>query len=75
MPRFVQCIDSVDECIYIAKVRFEWDEEKRKANIVKPKADFADLPEMFQGPMMVKSDQRNDYGEDRQVGYGFIKTG
>lgn len=56
------------------EVRFEWDEDKRKANIVKHKADFADVPEMFQGPMMVKSDLRNDYGEDRQVGYGVIKT-
>jgi hypothetical protein len=55
-------------------VRFEWDEEKLRANIVKHKADFADVPEMFQGPMMVQSDLRNDYGEDRQVGYGLIKN-
>jgi len=55
-------------------VRFECDEEKHKVNIVKHKADFADVPKMFQDLMMVKSDLRDDYGEDRQVGYGFIKT-
>ncbi len=55
-------------------MRFEWDEDKRRANFIKPKADFADVPEMFHGPMMVKPDFRNDYGEDRQVGYGFIKN-
>ena len=55
-------------------VRFEWDEDKRRANIVKHKADFADAPEMFKDLMMVKSDLRNDYGEDRQVGYGYIKN-
>ena len=55
-------------------MRFEWDKDKHQANIVKHKADFADVPEIFQGPMMVKSDLRNDYGEDRQVGYGFIKN-
>jgi len=28
-------------------VRFEWDEAKRKTNIVKPGIDFEDVPEMF----------------------------
>ena len=55
-------------------VIFEWDEDKRLSNIVKHKADFDDAPEMFEGPMMVKSDLRHDYGEDRQVGYGLIKN-
>jgi len=55
-------------------VRFEWDENKRRVNIVKHKVDFADVAEMFQGPMMVRSDLTNDYGEDRQIGYGVIKN-
>lgn len=29
---------------------------------------------MFQGPMVVRSDLTNDYGEDRQIGYGVIKN-
>ena len=55
-------------------MRFEWDENKRRVNIVKHKVDFADVAEMFQGPMMVRSDLTNDYGEDRQIGYGVIKN-
>ena len=54
-------------------MQFTWYEAKRRANIVKHKADFADVSEMFQGPMLVRPDVRQDYGEDRQVGYGFIK--
>lgn len=55
-------------------MKFEWDEDKRRGNIAKHKADFADAREMFQGPMVVKSDLRHSYGEDRQIGYGFIKN-
>jgi uncharacterized DUF497 family protein len=55
-------------------VQFEWDERKRRLNIQKHGIDFLDAVEIFQGPMLVSLDKRNDYGEDRYVGIGFIRA-
>lgn len=55
------------------EVTFEWDEAKRSANIAKHGIDFVDVPEMFGGPMLVAPDARKDYGETRQIGFGFIR--
>lgn len=49
-------------------MRFEWDESKNAENIRKHKIDFADVPAMFAGPMLVKLDDRQDYGEERWIG-------
>lgn len=54
--------------------KFEWDEQKRSANIRKHGLDFKDVEEMFRGPMLVKLDTRIDYGEDRWIGMGMIKN-
>jgi hypothetical protein len=51
---------------------FEWDEAKRSANIAKHGIDFMDAQEMFAGPMFVLSDTRKEYGEARQIGFGFV---
>lgn len=48
-------------------------EAKRALNFAKHGVDFADVPEMFAGPMLVGPDARKDYGEARQVGFGFIR--
>jgi uncharacterized DUF497 family protein len=40
---------------------FEWDEDKNRANIQKHKIDFADIPAIFNSPVL---DEREDYGED-----------
>jgi len=53
-------------------VRFEWDEAKRDVNLAKHGIDFVDVPEMFRGLMLVGADERKDYGETRQIGFGFI---
>ena len=50
--------------------RFEWDENKRQANICKHRVDFEDAKEAFFGPMHVEVDQRREYGEERQIGIG-----
>jgi uncharacterized DUF497 family protein len=49
------------------------DEGKRHANLLKHGVDFRDAADLFQGPMLVKADDRDDYGEDRSVGFGFIQ--
>jgi len=55
------------------ELTFEWDEAKRSANIAKHGVDFVDVPEMFGGPMLVLPDARKEYGEARQIGFGFIR--
>jgi len=54
-------------------MRFEWDDEKNAANIRKHKIDFADVPPVFSGPMLMELDERIDYGENRWLGIGLLK--
>ena len=51
---------------------FEWDEDKNLANIRNHRIDFADVPPLFDGPMVVRLDTRRDYGEDRLIGIGLL---
>ena len=53
---------------------FEWDKEKNKENIRKHGLDFVDVWEMFEAPMLTDLDTREDYGEDRSIGIGFLKS-
>ncbi|MEW5913211.1 MAG: BrnT family toxin [Thermodesulfobacteriota bacterium] len=53
-------------------MRFEWDPQKRKENLRKHKIDFIDAEQMFEGPMLEALDRREEYGEDRYVGTGWI---
>ena len=49
-------------------MQLEWDEGKRRANLVKHKVDFAGLTSVFTDPHRVEvSDRRRDYGEPRVV--------
>jgi hypothetical protein len=56
-------------------MQFEWDEAKNLENIRKHRIDFADVPDMFDGSMLVELDERTDYGEDRWIGIGFLRNG
>lgn len=58
----------------MAVVKFEWDEDKNRLNIRNHGIDFVDVPSMFLHPMVTFLDQRKDYGEDRWVGIGILKT-
>ena len=53
-------------------VDFEWDEEKNKENIRRHGFDFADAWEIFEAPMRMALDLRENYGEDRWNGIGFL---
>jgi hypothetical protein len=55
-------------------MKFEWDEAKRQENIGKHGIDFVDIPEVFNGPMVVRLDIRRDYGEDRWIGIGLLRN-
>jgi uncharacterized DUF497 family protein len=53
-------------------MRFEWDEEKNRANIRKHQLDFADVRKVFARPLLVDLDERKEYGEDRWFGIGLL---
>ena len=53
---------------------YEWDENKRVKNIAKHDLDFADAWQIFDAPMLVDFDNREDYGETRFIGFGFLKN-
>ena len=59
---------------HTARVNFEWDNEKNRENIHKHGLDFTDAWEMFEAPMLTELDTREDYGEDRFIGIGFLKN-
>ena len=53
---------------------FEWDENKNNRNIQKHGYDFSDAAQIFDSPMLVKLDSREDYQEDRFVGLGVLRN-
>ncbi len=56
-------------------MQFEWDEAKNSENIRKHEIDFVDVPEMFEGSMLIELDDRFNYDEDRWIGIGFLRNG
>ena len=55
-------------------MRFEWDERKRRINIKVHGIDFLEAPAVFQGRMLVNLGNKDDYGEARYIGIGFLRT-
>ena len=54
-------------------MRYDWDEGKREANIIKHGLDFT-VAEGFQwDSAIIKPDNRRHYGEDRFTATGFIE--
>ncbi|RLD80676.1 MAG: BrnT family toxin [Bacteroidetes bacterium] len=51
-------------------MKFEWDNKKNKSNIKKHGIDFNDAEQIFENPLLIKEDNRFDYGEKRWIGIG-----
>lgn len=51
---------------------FEWDEDKRQANLTKHGVDFTAIAGFDWDTAIVRSDTRSNYGEERLVAYGMI---
>lgn len=51
---------------------FEWDEDKRNANIAERGVDFRDAALIFQNPVLEAVDAREDYGEQRFRALGHV---
>jgi len=55
-------------------MKFEWDERKNSLNVKNHGIDFADAWEVFENPLFVWLDDREDYGEDRWIGLGMMQN-
>ena len=53
-------------------MNFEWDERKNASNLAKHGFDFADAPGIFNVPIVVDLDLKENYGEDRWIGIGLL---
>jgi len=53
---------------------FEWDDAKNQINIRKHGIDFSDVPDMFNHPMLIRRNDRLEYGEERWVSLGWLKS-
>jgi len=51
---------------------FDWDTGKNQSNIIKHGIDFNDAKEIFNHSMIIKIDQRKDYGEKRWISIGLL---
>lgn len=51
-------------------MKYIWDPQKNAANIAKHGFDFRDTAAVFERAVLVRTDRRKDYGEDRHVAIG-----
>jgi len=51
---------------------FEWDPAKREANLAKHGVDFEDAVGIFDGAVLERVDDREEYGEIRMIAYGEV---
>ena len=83
LPGFEPCLEGIDEviqellsqlscCAKFKSMKCEWDERKNQSNYTKHGFDFADAARIFNSPMVVEFDEREDYGEDRCIGIGLL---
>ena len=54
-------------------MKFEWDENKRLANIRKHGFDFTDVSTIFDGDTVTVEDDRYNYGEQRFITFGLFQ--
>jgi uncharacterized DUF497 family protein len=55
-------------------MKYTWDEGKNRINRRTHGIDFADVPAMFDHPMVTFLDLKKEYGEDRWVGMGWLSA-
>jgi uncharacterized DUF497 family protein len=53
-------------------MNFTWDPSKRQKNLEKHGLDFADAAKVFNSPLVLFEDQRENYGEQRMIGIGLL---
>jgi uncharacterized DUF497 family protein len=53
-------------------MKFDWDEDKNKQNIVKHGVDFKSATQIFKGVTLDFIDHRHNYGEEREISIGLL---
>ena len=51
---------------------FDWDDVKNLDNFVKHNINFQDAIRIFDGPFLSRADDREDYGEVRELAVGLV---
>ncbi len=54
-------------------MRFEWDEDKRLANIARHGIDFVRAKEIWQGPVLEVPSPQSEHGEERFLAIGSVE--
>ena len=54
---------------------YEWNEGKRSTNLEKHGIDFEDAVYVFARNVLILSDIRSEYGEDRKIAVGYVDQG
>jgi hypothetical protein len=67
-------VDVTTISVYNKNMRYEWVEQKRRANIKKHGIDFIDIPELFDGEIIILPDERFNYGETRFIAIGILRN-
>ena len=55
-------------------MEFEWDENKHRSNLEKHGIGFDEAIRIFNGPVQTTTDDREDYGEHREISIGEIEN-
>lgn len=53
-------------------MEFEWDETKRQQVLLERGVDILYAALIFEGPVLMRIDDRADYGETRQIALGMV---
>lgn len=69
-----QRVDVTTFSLYNGVMSYEWDEQKRLLNVKKHGIDFNDVPAIFDGDTVIIPDERFDYGENRFIVLGILKS-
>lgn len=56
-------------------MKFEWDPSKSAANLAKHGVSFEQAVRVFEGPVLTRVDDRQDYGERREITLGAVPPG
>jgi len=53
-------------------MEFDWDSAKNEANLKKHGIGFVEAKHIFDGPTLTRADDRQDYGENRDISLGAL---
>ncbi len=55
-------------------MEFDWDAAKNEANLKKHGISFDEAKHIFDGPTLTRADDRQDYGENRDISLGTLSS-